>query len=265
MSQIKQIHCIPVLSDNYVWVIEGVDNTCAVVDPGQAEPVLAFLEAHTLTPVAVLITHHHHDHIGGLSQLTQQFSLDVYGPEGLRGQGVNHPVKEQDQINLANITTLDVLETPGHTQGHLCFYNDAVIFCGDTLFTLGCGRLFDGNAAQMQQSMDKLRQLPDDLTMYCGHEYTQDSLKFALHCDPDNPVLARRAEEINQLRAQNHPTASANLGLEKQTNPFLRVRDPVIRQAIEAYEGRKINDDAAAFAVLRHWKDDFDGLARLPD
>ncbi|HHQ69180.1 MAG TPA: hydroxyacylglutathione hydrolase [Halothiobacillaceae bacterium] len=265
MNQISAVHCVPVFSDNYVWIIEGENGHCAIVDLGEAEPVLAAIKTKNLKPQAVLLTHHHQDHIQGLDSFLRSHTVPVFGHADLQSQGVDHPLTENDQFSIDQIAGFSVLETPGHTQDHLCFYNDSVLFCGDTLFTLGCGRLFEGSAEQMQQSMNKLKQLPDDLTMYCGHEYTEDSLKFALHCDPENQTLIRRAKEIKQRRAQGEQTASANLGLEKLTNPFLRVGDPVIRTAIEAYVGHRIENDTEAFAQLRHWKDDFDGLKRLPD
>ncbi|MFW6375307.1 MAG: hydroxyacylglutathione hydrolase [Guyparkeria sp.] len=261
------IHCIPVLSDNYVWLIEGKDGAAVIVDAGEAGPVIEAIEARGLKPVATLITHHHGDHVQGLAELTRRFPMTIHGPDSCRRVGVDHVVGEGDSFTVPGVGEFAVLATPGHTQDHLSYVCGTAIFCGDTLFTAGCGRLFEGTAAQMLHSLDRLAALGDQIgpeaTIYCGHEYTADSLRFAAHAEPDNHDIAARVREVAAKRDQGEPTASAPMDLEKRTNPFLRVRVPALRKAIERHVGETIEDDIEAFAQLRHWKDDFDGLARL--
>ncbi len=261
------IHCIPVLSDNYVWLIEGADGRTVIVDAGEADPAIEAIEARGLSPVATLITHHHGDHVQGLAELVRRFPMPVHGPDSCRRAGVDTVVGEGDRFTVPGVGEFAVLATPGHTQDHLTFVLGEAIFCGDTLFTAGCGRLFEGTAAQMLHSLDRLAALADSIgngaTIYCGHEYTTDSLRFAAHAEPDNVDIASRVREVDNKRARGEPTASAPMDLEKRTNPFLRVREPVLRKAVERYVGETIEDDIEAFAQLRHWKDDFDGLARL--
>ncbi|HER35298.1 MAG: hydroxyacylglutathione hydrolase [Halothiobacillaceae bacterium] len=257
------IHCIPVLSDNYVWLIEGRDGATVIVDAGEAAPVIAAIESRRLRPVAVLITHHHGDHVQGLPDLVARYPVPVHGPESCGRAGVDHVVVDGQQIEIPEVGTVAALATPGHTQDHLSYVLGKDVFTGDSLFTAGCGRLFEGTAAQMLDSLDRLAALDDDTTIHCGHEYTTDSLRFAAHAEPDNAKIATRVTDTAACRAAGDPTASASLAVEKQTNPFLRIREPTLRRAIEAYVGQPIDDDIEAFAQLRHWKDDFDGLARL--
>ncbi|WP_066185131.1 MULTISPECIES: hydroxyacylglutathione hydrolase [unclassified Guyparkeria] len=257
------IHCIPVLSDNYVWLIEGLDGATVIVDAGESGPVIEAIESRGLRPVATLVTHHHGDHVQGLADLVARYSMPIYGPDSCRRVGVDHVVGDNDAFEIPGIGDFSVLATPGHTQDHLSYVLGEHVFCGDTLFTAGCGRLFEGTAAQMLHSLDRLAGLGDDKTIHCGHEYTTDSLRFAAHAEPDNADIAARVKDVEAKRAANEPTASASMVLEKKTNPFLRVREPVLRRAIEDYVGERIDDDIEAFAQLRHWKDDFDGLARL--
>ena len=261
------IHCIPVLSDNYVWLIEGDDRATVIIDAGEAGPVIEAIEARGLKPVATLITHHHGDHVQGLAELTQHFPMTVYGPDSCRKVGVETVVGEGDRFTVPGVGEFAVMATPGHTQDHLSYVSGQAIFCGDTLFTGGCGRLFEGTAAQMLHSLDRLAALDHEkvggMAIYCGHEYTTDSLRFAAHAEPNNPDIAARVREVESQRSNGEPTASASMDLEKRTNPFLRVRVPDLREAIEAYVGERIENDIDAFAQLRHWKDDFDGLTRL--
>ncbi len=257
------IHCIPVLSDNYIWLIEGLDGATVIVDMGDAAPVIEAIEARGLKPVATVITHQHADHVQGLETLLARFPMPVYGPDSCRRHGVDHVVGEADSFSIPGVGQFDVMATPGHTQDHLSYVLDKHLFCGDTLFTGGCGRLFGGTAAQMLHSLDRLAELDDTTRVYCGHEYTADSLRFAAHAESDNADITARVHEVAEKRANGEPTASASLALEKQTNPFLRVREPGLRAAIEQYVGHTLPDDTEAFAMLRHWKDDFDGLARL--
>lgn len=257
------IHCIPVLSDNYVWLIEGLHGATVIVDAGDADPVIDAIEARGLRPVASVVTHHHGDHIQGLSRLVERYAIPAYGPDSCRQAGVDQVVGEGDTFEITGVGEFSTLATPGHTQDHLSYVLGEHVFCGDTLFTAGCGRLFEGTAAQMLHSLDRLAALGDDKTIHCGHEYTTDSLRFAAHAEPENADIAARVKDVEAKRVADEPTASASMVLEKKTNPFLRVREPVLRRAIEDYVGERIEDDIEAFAQLRHWKDDFDGLARL--
>lgn len=258
-----QIHTIPVFSDNYVWLIEGENKRCAVVDLGDAQPVMQAIASRGLTPVAILLTHHHHDHTGGIPAFLERYDVPVIGPSKEANSLVTQPQSEGDHFVLDGIGSVRVLDTPGHTLGGISFYMEGAVFTGDTLFTAGSGRLFEGTAQQMLNSLDKLARLPNETQVYCGHEYTADSLKFALHAEPDNDAIGQRVETVARCRAQERPTVPASMALEKATNPFLRVRDPALRHAIERHAGGTITDDAEALAVLRRWKDDFDGLAPL--
>ncbi|MFP4639225.1 MAG: hydroxyacylglutathione hydrolase [Guyparkeria sp.] len=257
------IHCIPVLSDNYVWLVEGLDGATVIVDAGEAGPVIEAIEARGLTPAGTIITHHHADHVQGLGALLARFPMPVHGPDSCRRFGVDHVVGEGDAFEVPGVGRFEVMATPGHTQDHLTYLLGRHLFCGDTLFTAGCGRLFEGTAVQMLNSLDRIAELDDETRIYCGHEYTADSLRFAAHAEPDNPDIVARVHDVAVKRERGEPTASASLVLEKKTNPFMRVRVPALRAAIETYVGHPLPDDAEAFAMLRHWKDDFDGLARL--
>jgi hydroxyacylglutathione hydrolase len=257
------IHCVPVLSDNDVWLIEGVDGATVIVDAGDAAPVIEAIEGLGLEPAGMIVTHHHADHVQGLSALRSRYPVPVYGPDSCRRYGVDHVVGDGGRFEVPSVGHFDVMATPGHTQDHLSYRIAGHLFCGDTLFTGGCGRLFEGTAAQMLHSLDRIAELDEATEIHCGHEYTTDSLRFAAHVEPDNPDIAARVQEVAACRERNEPTASASLALEKKTNPFLRLRVPALRSAIEAYAGEALADDTEAFAMLRHWKDDFDGLARL--
>lgn len=249
---------IPALRDNYIWCIINPSNQqCAIVDPGVAEPVIQYLEANQLKLSAILITHHHQDHTGGIAALAP-YCQRVYGPANENILGVTHRVKEGNEINLPQLETkFEVLDIPGHTSGHVAYYTPGMVFCGDTLFTAGCGRLFEGTATQLWQSLQKLANLPNDTLVYCGHEYTAANLKFALAVDSDNPTLIERISNTAELRANHQPTVPAQLSLEKQTNPFLRVTEAAIISAVNQYFKESNTDKITVFARLRTWKDHF--------
>jgi len=255
-----QVRPIQAFEDNYIWLVQAADNPAvAIVDPGDAEPVLGALERDALEPVAILITHHHADHTGGVASLLRRYDLPVYGPANERIPGLSHPVREGDHVLLealgANFTVLDV---PGHTRGHVAFYGHGMLFCGDTLFTGGCGRLFEGSAAQMHASLSKIRALPDDTLVYCAHEYTLANLKFALIAEPDNEALTQRMDEARRQREKGLATVPSTLGLEKRTNPFLRSDVPGITAAAERFAGFRLIGGAEVFGAVRHWKDTLD-------
>jgi hydroxyacylglutathione hydrolase len=253
---------VPAFKDNYLWLIhDGVH--AAVVDPGDAGPILAALAAHDLTLASILLTHHHADHIGGVPELLSRFDIPVFGPRADGITAVSVPLGEGDRIELPKLAlALRVLDVPGHTRGHIAYVRETPgahwLFCGDTLFAGGCGRLFEGTPAQMAASLDKLAALPDDTEVFCAHEYTLSNLRFALAAEPGNPAVARRLDAEAAKRSAGIPTVPSTIGLEKTTNPFLRYREPAIAAHL-AESGRLPAAGGAvdAFAALREWKNTF--------
>lgn len=247
---------IPAFNDNYLWCLHS-DTQAVVVDPGDAEPVLAFLEKHALPLAAILITHHHSDHVGGLMQLRQRFDVPVFGPAGEHIDGLTHKVCAGDTVTIPQLALeFRVIEVPGHTLGHVAYYRPKQLFCGDTLFACGCGKLFEGTPAQMHASLLRLAALPDDTLVYCAHEYTLSNVRFAQAVEPGNALLAQRAQEVSEKRRQGLPTVPSTIKLEKDTNPFLRTDVPeVIAAARKA--GARDNQGDHVFAALREWKNRF--------
>lgn len=258
------MNVIPVcaFNDNYIWMIMHPGNSaCVVVDPGDADPVLALLNQQRLSLKGILITHHHWDHVNGIAALLAKCPVPVFGPRAETIQGVSEGVQEGDTVHISRLNLhFQVFNIPAHTKGHIAYYGHSSVFCGDTLFTGGCGRLFEGTAAEMYTSLQKLAVLPDDTLVYCGHEYTEANLRFACLVEPDNPVLAQRLIATQQQRAQNRPTVPALLSLEKATNPFLRTHRPNVKKAAEQFAGTSLNDPIEVFAVLRRWKDGWVGV-----
>jgi len=256
MAQLE-IEQIPVLSDNYVYLVhEPRAGVTGVVDPAVAAPVLERLRAHAWTLAWILSTHHHADHTGGNLELKQATGCRIAGPkaDAARIPGIDLGLAEGDRFQLGDAEA-EVFETPGHTSGHISYwFADAkALFCADTLFSLGCGRLFEGTPAQMWRSLGKFAHLPDDAVVYCAHEYTQANARFALTVDPDNPALQARAAEIERLRAAGKPTVPSTLGAERAANPFLRPNDAAIRKRL----GMESASDAEVFAEIRKRKDHF--------
>lgn len=255
-----QVHGVPAFDDNYIWLI-GLPGSreVAIVDPGDEEPVIAYLEKAQRVPVAILVTHHHRDHTGGIEALVERYSLPVYGPAHESIPALSHPLRDGDSVRLPGLdVTLTVMETPGHTRGHLCYYGPGTLFCGDTLFTAGCGRLFEGTARQMHHSLSRIAALPDDTLIYCAHEYTLDNLCFALVAEPTNAAIQARYLATQQARAAGHPTVPAPLAMEKATNPFLRCAIPTLVEAATQFAGEPLVDGVAVFAAVRRWKDSLD-------
>lgn len=255
------IEPIRAFDDNYIWCLRR-GNRAAVVDPGDAGPVMRHLESVGAGLVAVLITHHHGDHVGGLDQLTARYPAPVHGPAAERIAGVDRPVRGGDTAVLAELgLQFQVLDVPGHTRGHVAYYDpklppDGAVFCGDTLFGAGCGRIFEGTPGQMFDSLSRLAQLPPGTAVYCAHEYTQANLRFALAVEPENRELLRRAEDVAAMRAAGKATVPSLIADELATNPFLRARAPGVVAAAAA-RGADPADAVGVFAAIREWKNGF--------
>lgn len=257
-----EVRAVPAFRDNYIWMLCGMEagrTIAAIVDPGDAAPVLQALDAHHLTPVAILITHHHADHIGGIRELLAQHRLPVYGPARESIPALSHPLREGDRLALPGLPPLTVMEVPGHTAGHIAYTGADRLFCGDTLFAGGCGRLFEGSAAQLYASLQKIASLPNDTWIYCAHEYTLANLNFAAEVEPDNPALQERLARTRTQRRAGIATVPTELGLEKRTNPFLRCTEPAVVAAAARHAGREQAPGLETFTALRRWKDDWRG------
>jgi hydroxyacylglutathione hydrolase len=228
-----------------------------VVDPGDAAPVLAWLKQNPgWTLSDILVTHHHHDHVGGVEALKRVSGATVYGPAHETIPARDVALQDNQRISVLG-WDFAVYAVPGHTLGHIAFYHPGVLFCGDTLFAGGCGRLFEGTPAQMHASLQRLAALPADTRVYCTHEYTQSNLRFAQAVEPDNADIAERVENVNRLRARGEITLPSNLALEKRTNPFLRTAETSVKQKADERNGRDNRSGDEVFASLRAWKDKF--------
>ncbi len=242
------------LRDNYVWTLRNARHA-AVVDPGEARPVLEYLQREKLALAAILATHHHPDHVGGIPELLAHQRVPVYGPKGEPIATLTRPVAEGDTVEIPELgVTLSVLDIPGHTRAHIAYYGAGSLFCGDTLFACGCGRLFEGTPEQMMASLAKLAALPDATKVYCGHEYTLANIAFAQQVEPKNTALAARLVRDQKLRAAGKPTLPSTLGEERATNPFLRWKEPAVVESANKYLGARVSDPVRVFAAIRDWK-----------
>jgi len=255
---------IETFADNYVWTIGERDgDSVAVVDPGEATPVLDWLQQNNKRLAAILVTHHHRDHIGGVAGLLSHHRAPVYGPRREAAAVVTHPLADGQRLSLpAAGIELEVMETPGHTLGHVAYYarptaqNTSLLFCGDTLFSAGCGRLFEGTAAQLHASLQRFAALPADTSIFPAHEYTEENLRFACCVEPDNTDISARCAAAARLRAIAAPTLPCSLAEELATNPFLRINEAAVIAAVAARSGRAPADALACFSVLRQWRDE---------
>ncbi len=250
---------VSAFTDNYIWVIRN-DQTkaCLIVDPGDASPVIDFVKAHRLQPEAILITHKHADHVGGVERLQQQYRIPTYGPAGEAHKWVDNTVTESTHLTFAKTgISFDIIELPGHTLGHIAYLSPGHLFCGDTLFVAGCGRVFEGTMEQMYRSLRRLAALDDSTKVYCAHEYTLANLNFAKAVEPDNQALQEYMMTAKQLREEDIPTVPSSIQQEKRINPFLRCTEVKVTQA--AVEHGMIADanPVNVFATLRQWKDSF--------
>jgi hydroxyacylglutathione hydrolase len=253
-----EITPVRAFEDNYIWMLASAGSDLALaVDPGDETPVLKWLQAQGKSLGGVLITHHHYDHTGGLPELLQAYpGIPVYGPAGESIRGISQPVKEGDRVAIDGCeTAFRVMEVPGHTAGHIAYYGEGALFCGDTLFAGGCGRVFDGTFEQLAASLQRIAQLPPETLIYCAHEYTLANLGFAAWVEPESGMLHQRIAQEQEKREARLPTLPSSLAQELQTNPFLRTSVPSVKGMAEKVAGTVLADDTAVFTALRQWKD----------
>jgi len=253
-----QITALPAFTDNYIWLLQDPETRrCAVVDPGDAAPVQGWLAANPGWVLSdILITHHHHDHVGGVEQLKKATDATVYGPASETIPARDVALKDNDRISVLG-WDFEVISVPGHTLGHIAFYHEGTLFCGDTLFAAGCGRLFEGTPEQMHTSLTRLASFPEDTRVYCTHEYTLSNLRFAVAVEPGNPHTVERLAKVTELRQAGIITLPSTLALEKMTNPFIRTGETSVKEKVDERMGAHNRAPSEVFAALRAWKDTF--------
>lgn len=250
-----EIKSIPAFSDNYIWLIQNNQQQCVVVDPGDANPVLDYIRTNQLTLDAILITHHHADHTGGIAELKREYpNISIIGPKNDPIMALTLSVDEGDRFTLLD-QEFTVLNLAGHTHGHIGYVMDKELFCGDVLFSGGCGRVFEGSYEEMFNSLNKLAALDDDTNVYCAHEYTASNVAFAMAVEPENQDLHQYRDNVNRLRANNQPTIPTTIGQEKLINPFLRTMEPAVMKSVA--NTTQQCDPLNIFSALRDWKNQF--------
>lgn len=250
---------IQALMDNYIWcIVNRTNRTCMIVDPGEAQPVFDALREHPLRLIGILITHHHWDHTQGITEILAEFSVPVFGPAKEKVAGMTHPLCGDYTVFVAEWAQhIKIIDIPGHTLGHIAYHLPGMVFTGDTLFTCGCGRIFEGTVDQMYHSLQLLSALDENTLVYCGHEYTLANLRFALAVEPENSATQQRYQNALQLSAKQIPLVPAPISLEKRTNPFLRCQEPSVIAAAEKYAGHTLETPQAVLSTLREWKNNF--------
>ncbi len=252
-----KLSAIPAFEDNYIWTLANADGQAIVVDPGDAAPVFAAIN-DGLRPVAILLTHHHPDHIGGAEGLLRSFDVPCFAPADPRITCATHRVGDSDRFSIPELgLQFATIEVHGHTRSHIAFIGNGMVFCGDTLFSLGCGRMFEGTPGQMLASLDRLKSLPPETQVCCGHEYTLANGVFASVIEPDNVALQDRLRDVRALRDAGQASVPSSIASEIACNPFLRVDMPSVRTAIERHLGEPCADRVQVFTALRLWKDGF--------
>lgn len=252
------LYPIPTLKDNYVWTVINPSNRCAlVVDPGEARPVIHYLNQYKLALHGVLITHHHWDHTNGVSELIQHYPAPVFASVRCNIPNLTHRLAEHQTVDLDFFPSFQVIDIPGHTLDHVAYYAPGILFCGDTLFSAGCGRAFEGTAEQLYSSLQKIAALPDNTRLYCAHEYTLNNLRFSQRVDPDNLAVNQHIQTVIALRKNGEPTLPSLLKLEKDINPFLRCHVPSVIHHVEQHVERSLPTPVDVFRELRQWKDIF--------
>ncbi|GMR05523.1 MAG: hydroxyacylglutathione hydrolase [Gammaproteobacteria bacterium] len=250
---------LPALSDNYIWlIINTINSTAVIIDPGAATVCVNYLKQQNIRPTAILVTHHHWDHVDGIERLVQKYDIPVYGPATEDIPCLTSPLTGNDRFDIPELTLdFQVIDLCGHTAGHIGYLTNNMLFCGDTLFSAGCGRLYDGTAEQLHAAIQRIARLPTDTSIYCGHEYTLDNLRFALAVEPENAAVKSRVEEVKALREKNQPSLPVSLENEMRYNPFLRTDKENVMKTVAQHSGQKIDNSEDCFRYLRLLKDRF--------
>ncbi len=251
------IQAVPALIDNYIWLIHSMDSKeVLIVDPGDATPVFKAVTEQNLTPVAILITHYHYDHVDGIEELVDRYDLPVFGPPNAFIPRLSRPLSAAKKLTIhPSFPDFEILDIPGHTAHHIAYRVDDMVFCGDTLFAAGCGRLLGGTAEQLFKSLQQLRALPPETKVYCGHEYTQSNLAFASRIEPSNSAIKQRSKDCKRVRAEKQPTVPTTIAAELETNPFLRCDQAEVAHNVQQFTGTELANPLAVFTALRAWKD----------
>ena len=255
-----KINYLKAFSDNYMWTMES-NGKFTIVDPGDPKPVHDYIKKTGLELSEILLTHHHWDHSGGVEELVSEYNCLAYGPSGDHIKGITNPLRDRESVNVLEGIEFMAFSAPGHTDDQLSYFSDKtrdpILFSGDTLFSAGCGRLFEGTPEEMLYSMDAYHELPEDTLVYCGHEYTESNLKFALAVEPGNEHIKTKIKEVDILRQSNKPSLPSILGIEMKINPFMRCREENVIEAAELYASRKLSSAAEVLGEIRNWKDNF--------